>query len=270
MIITRSIALHTAQEVLKRQGFYSGKIDGQIGPATTKAARSASGQKPILAVFISIGGERLALAYLQHYLNHKGYQAGAVDGYFGPSTAEAVAQYTSPGLCCPDRSDESAEGRSYEHGWPNNNTNDIRRVFGEAGTGIVMVDLPYPLRLAWDPDTRVTRTQCHNLVAKSLVGIFEDTHRHYGEMMVEELQLTHFGGCYNYRVKRGGSTLSTHAWGVAFDIDPLRNQLRQGATTASLARPEYNAFWNIVGSYGWSGLGPAKDYDWMHVQAARI
>jgi hypothetical protein len=69
---------------------------------------------------------------------------------------------------------------------------------------------------------------------------------------------------------RGGSAWSTHAWGIAIDWNPSSNKLKWGREQATLARPEYDAWWDIWEEEGWLSLGRARNYDWMHVQAARL
>ena len=53
-------------------------------------------------------------------------------------------------------------------------------------------------------------------------------------------------------------------------MDPENNRLRWRADKAALARPEYDKFWEIVEAEGWTSLGRAKGYDWMHFQAAGV
>ncbi len=93
--------------------------------------------------------------------------------------------------------------------------------------------------------------------------------QHYGEAEIARLRLDVYGGCYNPRKKRGGSTWSTHAWAVALDFDPANNRLRWGRDKASFARPDYDAWWNIWENEGWVSLGRVKNFDWMHVQAVK-
>jgi hypothetical protein len=132
------------------------------------------------------------------------------------------------------------------------------------------VALPFAFPLAWDDSQRVTRFACHKRAAASLTKIFSDAAAHYGEEGFRRLRLDQFGGCYNYRVMRGGTSLSMHSWGIAVDLDPINNQLTWGRDRAAFARPEYEPFWRIVDANGATSLGQAKNYDWMHFQFAGI
>ena len=100
--------------------------------------------------------------------------------------------------------------------------------------------------------------------------IFEKTLEHYGLERIRELGLDRFGGCLSVRLIRGGNKYSTHAWGIAVDIDPLNNQYHWNKNRAKLAHPEYQKFWEIVESTGAISLGRQHDYDWMHFQFAQF
>tara|TARA_R110000772_G_scaffold240754_4_gene353031 strand:- start:5872 stop:6333 length:462 start_codon:yes stop_codon:yes gene_type:complete len=148
-------------------------------------------------------------------------------------------------------------------------TKEIIEKYGEPdqeGTNLVMIDLPYPMRLAWDTDVKVTRMRCHKLVADNFLGVFNDLLCEYGYEKIVELGIDLFAGCFNYRQMRGGDDYSTHSWGIAIDLDSARNKLRETARTARFARPEYKPMIDIFYANGFESLGVEKDYDWMHFQ----
>jgi hypothetical protein len=131
---------------------------------------------------------------------------------------------------------------------------------------LVTLDLPYPMRLAWDLDTKVTKVRVHKLVKDNFKRVFDDLLAHYGYEKLVELGIDLFGGCFNYRKMRGGSSWSKHSWGIAIDLDPVRNQLHETSRTARFARAEYKPMIDIFYKHGFIGLGVEKNYDWMHFE----
>ena len=131
---------------------------------------------------------------------------------------------------------------------------------------LVKIQLPYPMRLAWDTDSEVNSMMCHRLVADNFKSVFNDLLFYYGQPRLKELGIDLFGGCFNFRKMRGGNAWSTHSWGIAIDLDPARNMLHETKATARFARPEYKPMIDIFYKHGFEGLGPEKDYDWMHFQ----
>lgn len=148
-------------------------------------------------------------------------------------------------------------------------TKELIEIYGQPnqeGSGLVTIKLPYPMRLSWDKDTKVTRMRCHEKVADEFIAIFTDILDHYGYETIVKLGIDLFGGCFNFRKMRGGSDWSRHSWGVAIDLDPERNKLRESKRTARFARPEYQPMIDIFYKHGFENLGVEKDYDWMHFQ----
>jgi hypothetical protein len=131
---------------------------------------------------------------------------------------------------------------------------------------LVTINLPYPMRLAWDLDTQVYKMRCHKLVADKFLAVFNELMRVYGYKKIVELGIDIFGGCFNFRKMRGGSEWSTHSWGIAIDLDPSRNLLKETSKTARFARPEYKPMIDIFYKHGFQSLGVEKNYDWMHFQ----
>jgi hypothetical protein len=136
----------------------------------------------------------------------------------------------------------------------------------QKGEYLVSIDLPYPMRLAWDLKTTVNKMRCHKLVADNFKKVFLELKEVYGYKKLKELGIDLFGGCFNFRAMRGGSDYSRHSWGIAIDLDPERNQLKETSKTARFARPEYKAMIDIFYKHGFVSLGREKNYDWMHFE----
>lgn len=216
--------------------------------------------------------QRQAVLCLQLCCQQAGLPAGKLDGWWGPQTdyaSEQLAALQQQGkLPQPWRDNFSTPANP--HGWPLDREPELRAFYGEPGTQLVKMTLPYPLRLAWDTSTTVLSTQCHQKVVASMQKVLEQVLLYYGFDAVQQLRLDLYGGGFNLRAKRGGSSLSTHSWGIAFDFDPAHNQLKWDSSQAGLARPEYAYWWQCWEEEGWVSLGRSRNYDWMHVQAARL
>lgn len=145
------------------------------------------------------------------------------------------------------------------------------KFYGPKGENQTSIILPYPMVLDWEPQTMIKKMTCHEKVADPLIKIFKNLLDEYGLEELKKLGINQFGGCLNVRLKRGSKTSwSIHSWGVAVDLDPDRNQLRETSKTARFARPEYLPMWKIIESEGAISLGRARNFDWMHFQFARL
>lgn len=136
----------------------------------------------------------------------------------------------------------------------------------EKGTYLVSIKLPYPMRIAWDLTKSVNTMRCHKLVSDNFSKVFQELLDVYGYDKIKELGIDLYGGCFNYRKMRGGSDWSRHSWGIAIDLDPARNQLKETSKTARFARPEYKPMIDIFYKHGFKSLGREKNYDWMHFE----
>jgi hypothetical protein len=146
-------------------------------------------------------------------------------------------------------------------------TKQIIKKYGQPGESNLVYCYPaYPMRVAWDKKVIITKFKCHRLVKNAFEAAFKEVLSVYGLQKIQELELDLFGGCYNFRLMRGGKDWSKHSWGIALDTDPEHNQLKWGRDRARMARPEYKAYLDIMDKHGFVSLGRAKNYDWMHVE----
>lgn len=254
---------------LKALGFSPGAIDGVWGAKSRAAARKLLDKLGITRVILDnqtqVAVEQLIMREIG------GLAVGPIDGIVGPATIKARKHWLHGPWRNALMDEQFSDVRmpdAVRTTWPKQS--EMERVFGAAGTNIVMAQFAYPMRLSWELNTTVHRFQVNAKVAQSATRIFQKTLAHYGHDRIRELRLDLFGGCFALRNMRGGTSLSTHAYGAAIDLDPARNALNWGRDRAAFARPEYEGFWDAVTSEGWLSLGKARDFDWMHFQAARL
>ena len=232
------------EDKLKReiQKFLGLTVDGQIGPISIKAISNKLGcDNDVKSIQKAVGV--------------------IADGEIGPMTLQAIV--SKLGI-------EIDTTTTIRNNWPKQDYASMVKFYGNVGENQTTLILPYEMYLAWEPETKVHKISCHEKVHDSLKRIFEKTLNHYGIEKIKELKLDSFGGCLNVRKMRGGSSWSIHSWGAAVDLDPDRNQLKWGRDKAEFAKPEYDAFWEIVEGEGWTSLLRARNYDAMHFQAANL
>lgn len=141
--------------------------------------------------------------------------------------------------------------------------------YGQPGDpdNLTTINLPYPMRIAWDIKKSITKIQCHKLIADKLLAVFNDLLAHYGLSKLQELGIDLFGGCVNVRLQRGSKTKwSRHSWGIAIDLSPLLNGLKTPWKKAQFSKPEYGFMIDTFYKHGFFSLGKEKNYDAMHME----
>lgn len=260
-------AIRFVQGQLNARGLNAGPEDGLLGPRTLEALNRVEG------IPEDWPKTRKAVAFIQLLAKEHAIEAGKVDGYWGPQTDFAFGELLQV----------LVEGREPEiwrpedlpdvnpNGWPSQSPQEnLIEFYGGVGENQTFVELPYPHKLSWNKATVVRRFQCHERVCDSLQRVLARVLDHYGMEEIQRLRLDLWGGCLNVRKMRGGTRYSLHSWGIAVDYDPERNQLKWGRNRASFAQPDYDAWWRLWEEEGWVSLGRHRNFDWMHVQAAKL
>lgn len=261
---------------LKNKGKNVGKIDGIRGKKTNAAIQSY-----LLEISNRIDNEdwqnwsekRKAVASLQLMCLENEFEAGKVDGLYGPQT-EAASELFS--MLRSNREIERSFGdivtvKENPHSFPYENVRDLTGYYGvPCEIQLVKVKCPWTLKLDWELSETTQSISIHNKLSDSLSRVLEKVYTHYGETGINKHGLNRYGGSYNCRKKRGStSSWSTHAWGISIDWYPSKNKLKWRSDRASLAHPELDFWWEAWEKEGWMSLGRSEDRDWMHVQAAK-
>lgn len=237
--------------------------------------------------------------WLQQRLTAHGYPVGLIDGIIGPVTVRALKEFqidhglpiTSVAdplsvmglraepqqatpkemIAIPDRELNELDPvapKGVKNVWPTQA--GVPAFYGAMGSSLVKCPIPFDMRLAWDKNTRIRAVTVHAKVKASAQRCFERIAQTYSARERAEIGLDLFGGSYNQRPMRGGRRPSMHSWAIALDFDPERNQLSWHKPQARLSEDDAVPFWEIWEAEGWVSLGRARNFDWMHVQAARL
>lgn len=258
--------IKTVQLLLKEKGLYDGKIDGINGPITM------SGLSQVEEVNSGLPKTRQITTFIQISANENNFDAGPVDGLWGPRTEAAFNEL----VFLLEHGESQAPWRPDEkkilnpNNWPVQYSRDFNEFYGEKGTQLTIIELPYEMKLSWDLRIKIRRVSCHKKTADSIGRILQKVKEIYSYENINRLHLNNFGGCFNDRKMRNGTLWSMHAWGIALDFYPGRNKLNWGRDRAAFAHPDYDEWWNCWEEEGWMSLGRKRNFDWMHIQAARL
>lgn len=269
------------QAYLAFKGVYNDAIDGIFGRNSRDAMNAVLNRHRdhLSGVLSQWDNERRKMALGQLLCAEADLDVGRVDGLFGPQTEAAFLEFNRRKHNLPPETwvDDLIDNpfppftpvETTAQTFPRER--DIQSFYGPpCKAKLVRLQLPYVMRIAWDLRQSVSsfmiNEKCHDSAARAFQKVAET----YSMDEIKSIGLDIFSGCYNCRKKRGGSSWSTHSWAIAIDFDNTRNQLSWNHTRARLAKPDAVPFWQIWEAEGWVSLGRSRDFDWMHVQAARL
>lgn len=154
----------------------------------------------------------------EHGLDH--------DGVAGPKTLAALRGEESPPSTQPDLvriplplSDEERVRVFGYFEWqpaPRPDEPGAIRIFGDwVKKNITTIVVP---QLVGVPGTVHGQVTCHRAAAPTILRFFEEV-----ESAGKKDLILSFGGCWNPRLVRGGTSLSNHTWGTDFDLNAAWN-----------------------------------------------
>jgi hypothetical protein len=174
------------------------------------------------------------------------------DGFWGPKSQARCREHLKSLMPTPNP-------------WPFSTREGLREFYGEPGdeNHLDTIEFPYPMYYG---GKRVTKSRCHKKVAASLLRILTAIgERGAGTREIME-PAEDYGGIYNFRNKRGGTSLSVHAWGAAIDLDADDNSFRDPwPLVADMPLSIMEEF----AREGWQSAGAVWGYDAMHHEATR-
>lgn len=181
----------------------------------------------------------------------------AVDGIAGKKTWAAIAKALGVSTATSKSWPTQAQVRSG------------KSIFGKAGdeSNLVSIVTPYTLYYCGKP---VKTIRVHKLIADDVKAALKEILAHYGLAEIKRLGLDQYSGSYNYRKSTNGKSMSMHAWGIALDFAADKNTYKMKKPQASLSHPDCNKWWEIWEKHGAVSLGRQCNYDWMHLQFAKL
>lgn len=212
----------------------------------------------------------------------KAVGAAPYDGWPGKGTVSALEKKLGIEVKTPTKKPRdlpkagAGSDKTARQNWPKPDYYRMKAFYGSPGneSNLVRVKFPYKMRLyTRGAPMNVTGHRVHKKCADSLVAILKDLLEKFGKEGLQEHGLDVFGGIYNFRKTRGGSSHSKHAWGVAIDLNPSENRNTQKWAATKVGSPGYAnmpvAAVEIFEKHGWKSGGRAWGRDAMHFQATQ-
>ncbi|TMA97257.1 MAG: LysM peptidoglycan-binding domain-containing protein [Deltaproteobacteria bacterium] len=121
---------------------------------------------------------------------------------------------------------------------------------------LLRTPLPFAIPLSWDPKKQVANLYTHKKLKDLFPAVFREIERRGLKS-----QIRTFGGCFNFRSKRGGNKLSAHSWAVAIDLNPETNRMGTSGDMSSDVVDVFKSF-----GFTWGGDWSGNFKDPMHFQ----
>ena len=189
---------------------------------------------------------------MQARLAEAGFYYGDIDGAFGPRSRSALQSYLASLAPTP-------------HPFPRGDGASLRAFYGQPGdeSNLVTITFPFPMRYEGRP---VRTTRVHRKCAASLLAVLNDIATLLPTHPEARDEAEDYGGVYNFRLKRGGTSYSCHAYGAAIDLDADDNTFRNAwPVNADMPLAIIEAF----ARHGWTSAAAWWGYDAMHFQATQ-
>jgi hypothetical protein len=174
------------------------------------------------------------------------------DGFWGPKSQDACRAYLRALM-------------PKSNPWPSSDQSSLRAFYGAPGDESQLVRIEFPYPMLYD-GKRVTSTRVHKKCAASLLRVLTAIRDRMQAASHIRDEAEDFGGVFNFRLKRGGSSYSLHAYGAAIDLDADDNSFRASWPMQSDMPLE------IIEEFareGWVSGGAFWGFDAMHFQATK-
>lgn len=176
----------------------------------------------------------------------------AVDGFWGPVSQKVCRAYLRAMM--PEI-----------HPWPKATQAAIQKFYGKPGDESALVSIQFPFPKFYDGKL-VKSTRVHEKCAESLLRVQRKIGQSYGKQRGIMEEAEDYGGCFNYRLKRGGTTYSLHAYGAAVDEDADDNTFQD---TWPIKADMPLEIIELYAEEGWKSAGAWWGYDAMHEEATQ-
>lgn len=174
------------------------------------------------------------------------------DGFWGPKSQAACRAYLRALM-------------PKNNPWPSSDQSSLRAFYGAPGDESQLVRIEFPYPMLYDGKS-VTSTRVHKQCAASLLRVLTAISGRMKDASHIRDEAEDFGGVFNFRLKRGGSSYSLHAYGAAIDLDADDNSFRASWPMQSDMPLE---IMEEFAREGWVSGGAFWGFDSMHFEAAK-